>query len=93
MRTRYRILEPDYAHFVTASVIEWLPVFTSSNCCDLLVRSFEHCREQKGMRIHAWVILDSHFHAIVSGPELANTLRDLKRFTSRALLEQIANGS
>jgi len=89
IRTRYRILEPDHAHFVTSTVVEWLPVFTSSACCDILVCSFEHCREHKGLRIHAWVILDNHFHAIVAGQELANTLRDLKRFTSRVLLEQI----
>ncbi|MEI6562084.1 MAG: transposase [Verrucomicrobiota bacterium] len=89
MRTRYRILEPDHAHFVTSTIVEWLPVFTSSACCDILIRSFEHCREHKGLRIHAWVILDNHFHAILSGPELANTIRDLKRFTSRVLLEQI----
>ncbi|MEI6561795.1 MAG: transposase [Verrucomicrobiota bacterium] len=89
MRTRYRIQSPDHAHFVTSTVVEWLPVFTSSACCDILIRSFEHCREHKDLRIHGWVILDNHFHAILSGPELANTIRDLKRFTSRALLEQI----
>lgn len=89
MRTRYRINEQNHAHFVTSTIVEWLPVFTLSACCDLLIRSFEHCREHKGLQIHAWVILDSHFHAIFSGPELADTLRDLRRFTSRALLEQI----
>ena len=89
MRSRYQILEPDHAHFVTATVIEWLPIFNTAACCDVIVRSFEYCRAHKGLRIHAWVILDNHLHAIVSGPELANTLRDLKRFTARALLEQI----
>jgi len=89
MRSRYRIHEPDHAHFVTSTVIEWLPIFTSSACCDLLVASFEHCRQHKGLRIHAWVILENHFHAILSGPNLADTLRDLKRFTAQRLLEQI----
>ena len=41
------------------------------------------------MRIHAWVILDNHFHAILSAPDLAGTLTDFKRFTARAQLEQI----
>ena len=89
MRSRYRIQEPDHAHFVTATIVEWLPVFTTAACCDVLIRSFEHCLEHKGLRIHAWVILENHVHAILSGPGLADTLRDLKRFTSRALLEQI----
>jgi len=29
MRSRYRIHEPDAAHFITATIIEWLPVFTT----------------------------------------------------------------
>jgi REP element-mobilizing transposase RayT len=89
MRSRYRILEPHAPHFITSTVVEWLPVFTSAACCDILVRSFEHCRAHKALRIHAWVILDNHFHAIVAGPELADTLRDLKRFTARVLLDQL----
>ena len=89
MRSRYRILEPHAAHFITSTIVEWLPVFTAAGCCDILVRSLLHCREHKALEIHAWVILDNHFHAIVSGPELAKTLRDMRRFTSRALLEQI----
>ena len=89
MRSRYRILEPHAAHFITSTIVEWLPVFTSAACCEILVRSLLHCREHKALEIHAWVILDNHFHAIVSGPELAKTLRDLKRFTARALLDQI----
>ena len=41
------------------------------------------------MRIHAWVILDNHFHAIVSGPNLAGTLHDLRKFTARQILDQL----
>jgi REP-associated tyrosine transposase len=89
MHSRYRINESDAAHFVTSTIVEWLPVFTTAACCNGLVRSFEHCRAHKGLRIHAWVILDNHFHAIVSGPELGDTVRDLKRFTSRGLLDQV----
>src|SRR5262245_29607679 len=89
MRSRYRVNEKQYAHFVTATIVEWLPVFTTAACCEIVVRSLIHCREEKGLLIHAWVILDNHFHAILSGPALAETIRDLKRFTARELLAQI----
>lgn len=89
MRTRYRISEDQRAYFVTGTVLEWLPIFTTGACCEILVRSLAHCREHKGLLIHAWVILDNHFHAILSGPDLAKTVRDLKRFTARMRLEQI----
>ena len=89
MRSRYRINEGQYAHFVTATIVEWLPVFTTGACCEILVQSLLHCREKKGMLIHGWVILDNHFHAVLAGPELSNVVRDFKRFTARALLAQI----
>jgi|SRR6266404_159130 len=89
MRTRYRINNENAAHFVTSTIVEWLPVFTTAPCCDILVCSFEFCRQQKELRIHAWVILDNHFHAIVSGPNLARTLRDLKKFTAHKILDQL----
>jgi putative transposase len=89
MRSRYRIHEEHKAHFITGTIVEWLPIFTTGAFCEILVQSLLHCREHKGLLIHAWVILDNHFHAVLSGPDLAKTVRDLKRFTARALLEQI----
>ena len=89
MRSRYAIRESEAAHFVTATIVQWMPVMSSAACCDVIVRSFLHCREHKGLKIHAWVILDHHFHAIFSGPELMKTIRDLKRFTARELLGQL----
>jgi hypothetical protein len=58
MRSRYLIHHPDRAHFVTSTIVEWLPVFTSSTCCDIVVNSLHHCREHKKLKIYAWVILD-----------------------------------
>jgi putative transposase len=69
MRSRYLIHHPDRAHFVTSTIVEWLPVFTSSTYCDIVVSSLQHCREHKKLKIYAWVILDTHFHAILAAPE------------------------
>ena len=74
MRSRYRVGDPDRAHFITATIVEWLPVFTSSVCCDILVSSLVHCRQHKGLKVYAWVILDNHFHAILSAPDLSAIL-------------------
>ncbi len=80
MRSRYRIHEPDAAHFITCTIVEWLPVFTTSACCDVVIQSLLHCRQHRGLEIHAWVILDNHLHAILSGRDLAGTLHAFKRF-------------
>ena len=89
MRSRYRIHQPDHAHFVTGTIVAWLPVFTTAARCDILVQALDYCRAHKGLKIHAWVILDNHFHAILSGPDLAQVLADLKRHTARRLIEQL----
>jgi REP element-mobilizing transposase RayT len=89
MRSRYVIHDAHSAYFITSTIVEWLPVFSSAACCDIVVRALLHCREHKALCIHAWVILDNHFHAILSAPDLSGTLRGLKGFTAQALLAQI----
>jgi putative transposase len=89
MRSRYRINEPDAAHFITSTIVEWLPVFTSAACCDIIVDSLKFCRAHKGLKIYAWVILDNHFHAILAAPDLTRVLRDLKSFTASRILAQL----
>jgi REP element-mobilizing transposase RayT len=86
MRTRYRINTPQLAHFVTSTVVEWLPIFTTHASCDIIVRSLLYCREHKGLRIFGWIVLDNHFHAILAGPDLSRTIADLKKFTAREIL-------
>ena len=90
MRSRYRVHHPDRAHFVTCTIIEWLPVFNSPACCDIIVNSLQHCHDRKMLKIYAWVILDTHFHAILAAPDLSSVLRDLKSFTAARILEQLA---
>ncbi len=89
MRSRYRILEKQHAHFVTCTIVVWLPIFTTAARCDILVEALTYCRAHKGLEIYAWVILDNHFHAILGAPDLARVMADLKRHTARRLVEQL----
>ena len=67
-------------------------VFTTGTMCDVLVESLRFCQQHKALRITAWVILDNHFHAIVSAPELSDVLAQIKRFTARQILQQLRVG-
>ena len=89
MRSRDRIHEPHAAHFVTSTIVAWLPVFTTAARCDLPVQSWLHSREHKGPRIHGWVIPDNHFHAVLSAPDLMQVMRDFKRHTARRIPNQL----
>jgi hypothetical protein len=89
MRSRYRVAETDRAHFVTSTIVEWLPVFTSAACCDILVQSLVHCREDR-----MEVIVEDHpgmdpQALVLTAPDLSAVLRDFKSFTAKQLLEQL----
>jgi REP element-mobilizing transposase RayT len=44
-----------------------------------VVHALCFARERKGLGIYGWVVMDNHFHAIVAGPALAQTIGDLKK--------------
>ena len=43
MRSRDHARESDRGYFITSTIVEWLPVFTSAACCDIVVRSLAYC--------------------------------------------------
>ncbi|MBC7890701.1 MAG: transposase [Sphingobacteriaceae bacterium] len=90
----YRIGNQQALHFVTATVEQWVDVFTRPAYVEILLDSLRHCQREKGLDIYAWVIMSNHFHAILAcreGFHLSNALRDMKKFTSTAITEAIAH--
>jgi REP element-mobilizing transposase RayT len=79
-----------YPYFITMTVVEWLPVFTSEKYCRILTDAFVKGREVAGLQIFAWVILDNHLHAIVKAPDLRKTLQTWKSHTARGVIDQLA---
>jgi hypothetical protein len=39
VRSRSRIHDSNHAHFITATIVQWLLVFGSGACCDIVARS------------------------------------------------------
>ena len=86
MRSRYRVLESKGIHFITSTTVQWLPVFTSDKYFRLFINSLKYCQKYKDLKIYAYVILDNHFHMIVSANNLSNTIQSLKRFTAQNII-------
>ena len=86
MRSRYRIHNPDGAYFLTATIIEWLPVFTRPRECEIITSALAYCRANKSLRIYAYVLMENHLHLVAAAPDLVNTIRAFKRHTARQLL-------
>lgn len=89
---RYRIGSEASVYFVTFSVVDWLPVFVTSATCELMTESLRFCHLRKGLRVNAYVVMPTHFHAIVfhesfQAEPLQQALTDFRKFTGRRLVE------
>ena len=90
----YKITDQQGLHFVTATVVQWVDVFTRSLYTDMLLDSLRFCQKDKGLCIYGWVVMSNHLHMICScrdGFELSDTLRDFKKFTSTTIANAIEN--
>jgi putative transposase len=88
MANRYKVITGGpYPHFITCSIVRWLPVFVGGPYFSVITGSLEHVRSNRGLLIHAYVMMPTHWHAIVTATndDLSDMMRDLKKFTSREL--------
>jgi REP element-mobilizing transposase RayT len=92
MSTKYKFSNPDGIYFVSFATIGWIDVFTRQIYRDVFLESLVYCRKEKGLNIHAWVVMCNHIHLIISakgGASLSDAMRDLKKFTSFKILKEI----
>jgi putative transposase len=92
MSTKYKFGDNEIAHFITFSVINWIDALTRNEYKDIVVESLQYCIKEKGLQLHAGVIMSNHVHLIASAKQgfmLTNILRDLKKFTSNKIFKAI----
>lgn len=96
MSEKYKFHNPDGVYFVTSTITDWVDIFTKSVYCNIVVDSLKYCQQNKGLVIHAWVIMSNHIHLIISRnskPQLSEIMRDFKRFTSIELIKELQGNS
>ena len=87
----YKIRDQTLPHFITATVVDWVDVFTRKNYRDIVVECLDFCIREKGMVLYGYVIMSNHIHMVVqsNNGELSNLIRDFKKFTATKILEKI----
>ncbi|MCG6861589.1 MAG: transposase [Chromatiaceae bacterium] len=86
-RSRYRFAEPDRPHFLTCTIIEWLPVFTRQEAVQILFDTWSYQREHEGLKLYGFVILENHLHAVAQAPDLPETWRRFKSYSARRIID------
>ncbi len=87
----YKIRDQSLPHFVTATVVDWIDVFSRKVYRDCIIDSLDFCIKNKGMILYGYVIMSNHIHIIVqsSDGKLSDLIRDFKKFTAKTILEKI----
>ena len=78
-------------HFITATVVDWVDVFSRKTYQDCIIESLDYCIKNKGMILFGFVIMSNHIHLIIQ-PEtntLSDLIRDFKKFTAKTILNKI----
>ena len=91
MSTKYKFRNQEQLYFVSFAVVGWIDLFIRNEYKDILLESWKHCQQHKGLEIYGWCIMTSHVHMIIGthGDKLENIMRDMKKHTSIALKQAI----
>ncbi len=91
MSEKYKFNDPQGTYFVTSTVVGWVDLFTRPELKHIVIGSLRFCQREKGLLIHAWCLMPSHLHMIISTDRepLPEIMRDFKKFTSREIIKEV----
>ncbi|HNP53222.1 MAG TPA: transposase [Ferruginibacter sp.] len=91
MSSKYKVRNSEIPHFVTFTVIGWIDVFSRERYKEIFLESLQYCMDNKGLKLHAWVVMTNHVHLIISSKsdKLEHIVRDIKKFTSKQIVKAI----
>ena len=62
MKEGYVIRDQTLPYFITATVVDWIDVFTRQTYRDIVIESLDYCIKNKGMILYGYVIMSNHIH-------------------------------
>ncbi len=93
MGRKYAIRDQGQVHFVTFTVVNWIDLFIRNDYKQIIIDSLNFCTKNKGLHVHAYCIMTSHVHLVLSvdeGLSLSDVIRDFKTHTSKKLHKSIS---
>jgi len=86
-RTRYKVCEQRQPHFLTGTIVGWLPIFGRPEVAEVLLDSWRFLQVQNRMELFGYVIMENHVHLIASAYDLSKEIGDFKSFTARQIID------
>ncbi len=88
-RDRYQFVENGQPHFITMTVVNWLPVFSSRATAEILLDSLRYLQEQQRMTLYAYVIMENHAHVVSAAEQLGKEIGNFKSYTARKIIDRL----
>ncbi len=87
MSRKYKFHDNDKLYFISFATVNWIDVFVREEYFQVIIDSWEHCQQEKGLQIYGWCIMPSHVHMIIGSKKdkLEDIVRDMKKHTSITL--------
>ena len=85
-RSRYRVLGSQ-PHFLTCSIVEWMPIFSKPELVAILLDSLRFLQAQQRLTLHSYVIMENHLHLIATAEDLSKEIGHFKSFTARSIVD------
>ena len=91
MTAGYKLRNQFGIYFLTFQVIDWIDIFTRQVYRDIVLDSFQYAIRHKELQVHAYVVMSNHVHCIMRSEtgRLSDTIRDIKRHTSKYIINSI----
>ena len=88
-RSRYRFTDPHCLCFMTATINNWLPVFTRPETVNIILDSWRYLQEKHSFQLYGYVILENHIHLVVQSPSLSKDMQRFKSYTAKQVVDHL----
>lgn len=80
-------------YYLTFQVVYWIDIFSRQVYRDIILDSFRFCQNNKGLKVHAYVIMSNHVHFILSSEktDLSTIVQQFKVHTSKEIINTAKN--
>ena len=88
-RSSFKVLDSAYPHFVTSSIVNWIPLFRNPDLSEIVLNSLRYLQRQHILILYGYVIMEDHIHLIIEADDVSKTMRSFKSYTARKIIDHL----
>ena len=85
-RTRYKAYSQSCPHFLSSTIVNWIPLFSDPDQVEILLSSLRFLHDENRLRLHGYVIMENHFLLVASSPHFETDVGSLKSYSAKGFL-------